>query len=159
MKKHIITLIALLSTISTLHAQTGEEIYTVKCISCHVINSPVGMQGTAGKVAFMKAFKALTAPPMDKVVMKVIGSYPDKKTFVNFVSTYITDPSLQKAVCGKRGIKQFGLMPPIGKSMTEEEKEKVSAWIFDTLGNTKVCKSCSACQSKPKENKDCGTTK
>lgn len=159
MKKIIITLATLLLATTTLHAQTGEEIYNTKCLSCHVINSPIDMQGASGTPKFTKAFHALVAPPMERVVMKVNGSYSNKETFVAFVSKYITNPSLEEAVCGKRGIKKFGLMPPIGKSMTDDEKTKVSSWIFDTIAS-KVGKSCSACKSEKKTEKgeDCDST-
>jgi len=49
---------------------------------------------------------------------------------VRFVSDYITNPSREKGVCLPMAYKVFGVMPPIGRTLSEEEKEAVSLWLY-----------------------------
>jgi len=67
----------------------------------------------------------IKAPPMEEVSARVKKFYPDEESFVRFVSDYITNPSRDKGVC-----EIFGVMPPVGRDMSEEEKKAVSLWLY-----------------------------
>jgi hypothetical protein len=116
MKKISILLALLFAT--GLYANNGEAIYKAKCASCHLINPPAAMSNP-GTPEFKKAINDLKAPPMSKVASMVKMEHESKEAFVNFVSDFITNPDASKAVCMKRAIAGFGLMPPIDKSMSE----------------------------------------
>ncbi len=143
-------LLALSFTLLSLHAQTGEEIFTSNCVACHAQTAPVGM-GERGTPAFKEAMSKLKAPPMPKVSMKLKMQLQDKEAFVAFVSDYITNPSKEKAKCNPRAVKAFGLMPPIGKSMSEAERKSVAEWMFETYAG-KSCSACSSCEGKKGKN-------
>lgn len=148
--KKISVILALLFA-SGLYANNGEEIFKARCASCHFINPPAAMS-KPGTPEFEKAINALKAPPMSKVASMVKMHHEGKEAFVNFISDFITDPDESKTVCMKRAIKGFGLMPPIDKSMSEEDKKAVSAWIYDNVSASKKTKrmKCGAgkCGSK-----------
>jgi uncharacterized low-complexity protein len=129
-----------LLTTFTLHAQTGAEIFEAKCAACHTKNIPEGMHNPDSK-ASKKMMMQMKAPPFAKVSMQLKKTFMSKDKFVAFVSDYITNPDAKKAHCNPMAVKRFGLMPPIGKSMSDEEKKTVSEWMFTTF-NTKSSAKC-----------------
>jgi len=139
-------LLALSFALLSLQAQTGEEIFVAKCSACHSKNMPQGMN-ERGTPAFREAMSKLKAPPMAKVSMKLKNAMPQKATFVAFVSEYIANPSKETAKCNPNAVKAFGLMPPIGKAMSEAERKTVAEWMFDTYEG--VCKT--KCKEKSHE--------
>jgi uncharacterized low-complexity protein len=145
MKKISILLALLFAT--GLYANNGEAIYKAKCASCHLINPPAAMS-SPGTPEFKKAINDLKAPPMSKVASMVKMEHESKEAFVNFVSDFITNPDASKAVCMKRAIAGFGLMPPIDKSMSEEDKKAVSAWIYDNVSASKKTKGMKCGEGK-----------
>ncbi len=72
----------------------------------------------------------IKAPPMSEVSARVKKFYPSEREFVEFVKDYITDPSREKGVCMPMAYKLFGVMPPIGRTLSEEEKEAVAIWLY-----------------------------
>ena len=72
----------------------------------------------------------LNAPPMNEVSARLKVFFKDEKSFKDFVKDYITNPSREKGKCMPMAFKMFGVMPPIGKSLTEEEKEAVATWLY-----------------------------
>jgi hypothetical protein len=129
MKKIILTL---LIAFVSVNAQTDIEIFGKKCAACHKENMPKEMTKE-----LMKTFRA---PPMAKISMKLKMKFKTQKEFVAFVTDYITNPSKDKSVCSERAIKNFGIMPPVGKSMTKKEKEDIANWLYTTFkSNGKGC--------------------
>jgi len=72
----------------------------------------------------------LKAPPMSEVSARVKKFYPEEERFVEFVKDYITNPSREKGVCLPMAFKIFGVMPPIGRTLSEEEREAVAYWLY-----------------------------
>ncbi|WP_281950930.1 c-type cytochrome [Nitrosophilus kaiyonis] len=118
-----------------IYAQEGKDIYKKYCASCHILKPPMGFM----KNKKMQHFDNIKAPPMAAVSKRVKMFYPKKEDFVRFVVDYIQNPSKEKGVCMPMAYKRFGTMPPIGKSLSDKEKEKVANFIY-TLNFT--CQAC-----------------
>ena len=150
MKKITAIFVLLFATLLSVNAEevTGQTIYDNKCAACHTLEMPDDMS-------------TMKAPPMSKVSAKIKHSFDDNKTaFVAFVEDYIQDPSEEKAKCMAKAIKNFGVMPPIGKAMSEEERNVVATWLFDNFDEKWDAKDCEGanCKGKKKEDK-CGSGK
>ena len=155
MKKIATILFLLFSTFITLNAKdiTGETIYDTKCKSCHMLNIPKEMT--------KKMLKDMKAPPMEKVSAKIKSSFDNNESkSIAFIADYIVSPDANKSLCMPRAIKAFGLMPPIGKSMSKEEVSTVSKWLITNFKNKwKVTEKGELCKSKVKCNGvDCNAT-
>ncbi len=136
MKK--LTLLFALCAITGLFGAEGEAIFKAKCSACHILTPPAGMMKGPGTPEFKNAMASLKAPPMVKVAQMAKMRYPKKESFVNFVTDYITNPDASKTVCMKKAIKGFGLMPPIGKSMSDAEKKAVAEWMYTLKPSKKM---------------------
>ena len=133
-----------------LFASSGEAIYKSRCAMCHAnkgIMSQEQMQTMrqkmqnatqeekmAMKQMMMEKMKKskMKAPPMPMVSMrlkKMLGG--DREKFIAFVEDYIQNPSQEKGFCMPMAYKRFGTMPPIGKTLTKEERATVAAWLYD----------------------------
>ena len=109
----------------------GYEVYRNNCSLCHMEK--------ASLFDFLKArLKVLSghrpenidAPPMNLVSARVKEFFPNEPEFIEFVKDYITNPSKEKGVCKPAAYSFFGVMPPIGQGMSEEEKEAVAYWMY-----------------------------
>lgn len=149
MKKAILFASLFMATL-TLQAQTGIEVFENKCVACHVKTPPAGM-GQRGTPEHREAMMKMKAPPMMKVAMKVKMAHPKKETFVAFVTDYIENPSKEKVLCNSNAVDHFGLMPPVGKTMTTEERAKVAEWMYDNFSDQKSCSACTSCEGKSKK--------
>ncbi|WP_461831986.1 c-type cytochrome [Aquifex sp.] len=114
----------------------GYEIYKRTCSACHVeYMSPEEIKKV--RMTVMKGGKPpISAPPMNEVSARVKHFYPNELEFIEFVKDYITNPSREKGVCMPMAFKLFGVMPPIGKTLTEEEKEAVAYWLYHRYKDT-----------------------
>ncbi len=110
------TILGLLLVGSSLFALSGEKVYDQHCASCHKMEMSKG---------------EMLAPPMPKVSQRLRQAIESKEKFVIFVKDYIQNPKRDKGYCGARAYQNFGTMPPIGESMTQEEIEVVSLWLFE----------------------------
>lgn len=108
----------------------GYEVYKKHCSACHrEYISHEEIRKIRERV--MKGERPpLAAPPMNEVSARVKHFFPDELDFVEFVKDYITNPSREKGVCMPMAFKLFGVMPPIGKNLSEEEKEAVAYWLY-----------------------------
>ena len=144
--RKITMIFALLLAAVSLQAQTGEEIFEAKCAACHLKTAPMAMN-KPGAAEFMAAMSKLKAPPFSRVTMRLKGSLQSKEKFVAFVADYIANPSKEKALCNPMAVKKFGLMPPVAKTMSKEERTKVAEWMYNRF-EMKACPSCASCKSK-----------
>lgn len=67
---------------------------------------------------------------MDRVSQRLKMNISSKEEFVSYVKDYIQNPSQEKGFCRPKAYKHFGVMPPIGKAMTEEERQLVAVWLY-----------------------------
>ena len=124
MKKTILS--SLLIT-SSLLAMSGESVYTKHCAVCHKMVKPK---------------HNLLAPPMPSVSKRLQRDIKSKKEIVAFVRDYIQNPSREKGHCSDKAFKRLGTMPPIGKSLTSEELDVISLWLYENFAHPEKIKSC-----------------
>ena len=124
MKKIILSLVLVASS---LFALDGHDVYAKHCASCHKMQKP--------KVG-------LLAPPMPSVSKRLQRDIDSKEEFVAFVKDYIQNPSKEKGHCSEKAFVNLGTMPPIGKSLTKEEIDTVSLWLFENFNHPDRLKSC-----------------
>ena len=153
MKKGLLVSLMLMGS---LFASSGQEVYEAKCAACHQIDMKMDMsmmQGMREKMqnatqeerqAMRKTMQeqmkkkmkeaGVRAPAMKMIAMRIKKMKgDDRDTFVAFVKDYIQNPSPDKGVCMPMAYKNFGVMPPIGKGMSEEERLAVSEWLYDNF--------------------------
>ncbi|MEY3002549.1 MAG: hypothetical protein RLZZ428_924 [Pseudomonadota bacterium] len=139
MKKLLLLPLILASTLVA--NQSGEAIFDAKCSACHPKIMPRDMQNNPmGSQKFMAMVATIKAPPLPRLVEHLQSQMSTKADFVAFVSDYITNPSLEKAKCRKGALERFGVMPAIGKAMSQEERHQVAAWMYDTHATPKMMK-------------------
>ena len=113
---------------------TGENVYNAKCVKCHMLEAPMNVEKVERMETMQEMMGSMKAPPMAMVSAKVkhaVGN--DKAAFTAFVIDYIKNPSQDKAVCMPMAIRRFGLMPPIGASMSMEERAAVALWLYENF--------------------------
>ena len=108
----------------------GYEVFRKTCSTCHLESVSPEKLRNIRKVVKSGGKPPLKAPPMSEVSARVKKFYPEEEEFVEFVKDYITNPSREKGVCLPMAYKLFGVMPPIGRTLSEEEKEAVSFWLY-----------------------------
>ncbi len=108
----------------------GFEVFKRSCASCHPISVPPEKIAKIKEVIKKGGKPPIKAPPMEEVSARVKKFYPDEESFVRFVSDYITNPSREKGVCLPMAYEIFGVMPAVGKGMSEEDKRAVSVWLY-----------------------------
>jgi len=114
----------------------GYEVYKKHCSACHVEKVSPEQIKKFRMMAIQGRRPPIVAPPMNEVSARVKKFYPNELEFINFVKNYITNPSREKGVCMPMAYKLFGVMPPIGKSLSEEEKEAVAYWLYHNYKET-----------------------
>jgi cytochrome c5 len=149
--------LTLLASASLFAAPSGEEIFDTKCTACHLKEMPSAMKNNPeGSPEFMTEVSKLKAPPLPRLVEYLKAQMESKEEFVAFVADYIANPSKEKAKCRKPAVENFGVMPPIGKAMSEDERKSVAEWIYSTQSASKSnCNTmkCAAGKCGGKEEK------
>ena len=108
----------------------GYQVYKKSCAACHWETVKPEQIRDIRKTVRAGGRPPFGAPPMSEVSARVKKFYPTEEKFVAFVKDYITNPSREKGVCMPMAYKIFGVMPPIGKGLSEEEKEAVAKWLY-----------------------------
>lgn len=126
MKIRSILLYTVLAT-STLFAQSGKELFTKHCTSCHT--TVVGLNESGGKVT-----KVYEAPYAKDVVNKLKIEIKTQEKFVSFLKDYINKPDKRKSLYGKKAIKNFGIMPSLKGAMTDSESTKLANYLYNDYG-------------------------
>ena len=113
--------------VSSLFALSGESVYTKHCASCHKMQKPKS---------------GLLAPPMPSVSKRLQRDIKSKENFIAFVKDYIQNPSQEKGHCSPKAFNNLGTMPPVGKSLTKEERDAVALWLYENFKHPEKIKSC-----------------
>lgn len=132
MKKLIITGLALMMA-NVAFATDGYQVYKKYCAACHVEKIPMEKMKQIEMMVKSGKRPPLKAPPFEEVSARLKHFFPSEDQFINFVVDYITNPSPEKAKCKPMALKMLGVMPPIGKGMTEEEKIAVAKWLYNNF--------------------------
>lgn len=160
-------LISLLFIASSLFAISGEDVYTQHCASCHTKDMMMDMGGMMQwREKMQSATKEerqtmrqkmmgemessdMKAPAMPMISMRIKHMTDSKEEFVAFVKDYIQNPSKEKGYCMPMAYKRFGVMPAVGKGMSEKERELVSQWLYDNFeGSWKDSMGGMMCENK-----------
>lgn len=135
-------LLILLLTSATLFSATGKTVFEKYCISCHLEKSLVGEEKAT-----------LKAPPMNRVSQRLKLNTSSKIEFVSYVKDYIQNPSREKGFCRPKAYERFGVMPPIGKAMTEDEHQLIAVWLYRHFKVSSGRSCANEDQKKSKTNK------
>ncbi|QOP44790.1 c-type cytochrome [Sulfurimonas paralvinellae] len=170
-------LLVLILGFASLQANSGEEVYKAKCVSCHVMKGMMDeTQMKAMRQKMQNASKeekmamrqmmmqkmqksGMKAPPMPMVSKRLKMMLKSRAEFITFVEDYIQNPSKEKGFCMPMAYKRFGTMPPIGKSLSKEERTAVASWLYDNFkGSWGGSMDGKMCEIKNK-NMKCGAGK
>ena len=113
------SLLILLLAATTLFSATGKTVFEKYCVSCHLEKSLVEEDKAT-----------LKAPPMNRVSQRLKMNTSSRQEFISYVKDYIQDPSREKGFCRPKAYARFGVMPPIGKAMTKEERQLIAVWLY-----------------------------
>ncbi len=127
-------LFSLLFLASLLFGADGYKVFQQKCASCHI-----EMITQKETIQRLKSGK-LKAPPMVEISNRIKSMIEitdedywlvHRRVVIAFIKDYITNPKLDDSMCREHAKMKFGAMPPIGKSLSEDEKQAVAEWIYD----------------------------
>jgi len=170
-------LVSVLLVASSLFALSGEEVYTQHCASCHTQDMMMSMDSMMDwrkkmqnsnkeekqtmRQNMMQKMQDhdMKAPSMPMISMRLKNMTDSKEKFVAFVKDYIQNPSQKKGYCMPMAYKRFGVMPAIGKGMSEEERDLVAQWLYDNFeGSWNDSMGGMMCDKK-NSNMKCGSGK
>lgn len=128
--KSLVVLATLFAT--TLSAQSGSELFTKNCSSCHanVLGVNVDLQGEYTKI--------YDAPYIKDLITKLKSITKNKEEFTAFIQSYINDPSKRKSLYGKKAIKKFGLMPSLKGALTDEEITILADYLYSGYSEQEI---------------------
>ena len=110
----------------------GGALLEQKCASCHNLDMPV------------KNFEKDVAPAMMRVTFHlknfVKSSNPaeHKSKVISFVQDYVINPSVDKSICDKDSLKEYGMMPSQKGKVSEDELFAIAGYMYDTYDNQKL---------------------
>lgn len=107
---------------STIFAsENSANLFEQKCSFCHLKQRP-----------HVDQMHLMVAPPINGVMFHVSERYPSKKEAVGFITDYIFNPALNKAVCMTHSIERFGVMPSQKGNLTPQEAKLIAEYLFDS---------------------------
>ena len=139
MKKTLLIALAFFGTLSLQAGADAETIFNSNCAVCHMkkpmMDKQKMMQMSREERMSMKQkmMENMKAPPMSKVSAKLKNDFKTKEAFVSFVKDYIVTPSKEKSHCMPMALERFGVMPPMGKGLSETELNNIANWLYDSF--------------------------
>ena len=130
--KNIVFFTAL--AISTLFAQTGEELFNKNCSACHA-----NVLGVVNDGGYENSYLT-PAPYVADLVSKLKEKTGSKEKFAVFIKEYIQNPDKRKTLYGKKAIKKFGLMPLLKGTMSDEEMAELTSYLYGYSENKMIKK-------------------
>ena len=104
----------------------GKALAKEKCSMCHNIDMPPKFSDNE------KAPPFFTVTVHLKDWIKAPTQTEAKAKFIEFVSSYPLNPSLDKAYCDKTSLKKYGLMPSLKGKVTKDELIAIANFMYDT---------------------------
>ncbi len=117
MKK--INVLAAIISIGILHA-SEVDLLKSKCATCHMLEKP-----TADMISDLKT------PPMEAVMYHTKLVKNDKEEIKSFIADYVRNPAAEKSVCESNKVQQYGVMPSLKGSISDEELSKISNYLIE----------------------------
>jgi hypothetical protein len=105
--------------LGTLHASEVDLVQS-KCATCHMLEKPTP-----------DMLPTLKAPPMEAVMYHTKLVKHDKDQIKAFISDYVINPAAEKSVCESNKVQQYGVMPSLKGSISEEELSKISDYLIE----------------------------
>ncbi|UPT77190.1 c-type cytochrome [Sulfurovum sp. XGS-02] len=105
--------------VSTLYAGDVDLVKT-KCATCHMLEKP-----TPDMIPTLKA------PPMGAVMYHTKLVMADKQAMKDFITDYVINPAAKKSVCESNKVQQYGVMPSLKGSITQEELSKIADYLIE----------------------------
>lgn len=101
----------------------GYQVYQKSCKVCHLATRKKQME-------YRRQGNTPGGPPIKRVALRLLAELPEKTNFIQFVDDFITNPSKEKALM-PNPVSKLGLMPPIGKAMSPEDRKAVAEWMYE----------------------------
>lgn len=112
MKKVMIGLLAaVLLNHAPLMAADGFSLYQSMCSACHVASG-----------------RPTVAPPLFGVKNHVMGAYPERQEFVEYIVQWVKNPQAERSLM-PGAVRRFGVMPTLPYS--ETDVRAVAGFIYD----------------------------
>ncbi len=104
-------------------AMSGEALFETNCAICHMTEKPTPQTRAT-----------MLAPPAMGVMFNLKTAFKDDKVAtLAFMRDYVIEPSATKAKCIPQAIKRFGIMPSVKGTLTPEQLEVVTEYMYDTF--------------------------
>jgi len=133
-------LLATIISVGTLHA-SEIDIVKLKCASCHMLEKP-----TADMIPNLKA------PPMEAVMYHAKLVMDDKKTIKSFIADYVINPAAEKSVCESNKVQQYGVMPSLKGTISDEELSQISNYLIEYYPSKEFVSMINEIQKNDKMN-------
>jgi len=114
----------------------GYEVFKKHCQACHIEYATPEKMREIVRIVRQGGKPPIAAPPMNEVSARVKYYFPEEDEFIDFVVDYITEPAREKGLCKPKAFELFGVMPPIGKNLSEEERKAVAYWMYHRYEDT-----------------------
>lgn len=138
----ILTLVTTASLLVSFSMAKGsndpEMIYQKKCAMCHIVGKP---QTDA-------QMKSMVAPPIDVAMSGVVitidamegplGDEELRAESIEFLKDYLFNPTREKTNCEDMVVEKFGMMPSLKGFLSQEQRDIVVPWVFDTFKPEKI---------------------
>lgn len=116
--KKINILAAVIMGVSTLYASEVDLVKS-KCATCHMLEKPSP-----------DMIPTLKAPPMEAVMYHTKLVMNDKDKIKAFIADYVVDPAANKSVCESNKVQQYGVMPSLKGSISQDELSTISEYLI-----------------------------
>ena len=89
----------------------NELFFNGNCVTCHSKN------------------KSISAPSIAQIKERYINAFPNKKYFINYMSTWVKNPNVERSLMDD-AIKKYELMPELGFDLNT--LKDISQYIYET---------------------------
>jgi cytochrome c len=109
----------------------GKMLLEQKCMNCHNLDMPA------------KTAPDEPAPPMMAVAFHIKSNMQNahisdaKINYVEFIKTYVMQPSLETSFCDKESLQKYGLMPSQKGNLSLDELEAIALYMYEHYDQTK----------------------
>ncbi|MBT8349028.1 MAG: hypothetical protein HKP62_06260 [Sulfurovum sp.] len=138
--KRINVLTAAIIGIGILHA-SEVDLLKSKCATCHMLEKP-----TADMIPNLKA------PPMEAVMYHTKLVKNDKEEIKVFIADYVRNPAAEKSVCESNKVQQYGVMPSLQGSISDEELSRISDYLIEHYPSKEFVEMITEIQKNDKMN-------
>lgn len=110
----------------------GESLAKAKCSACHNLDFP------AKTSDHEKAPPFYTVTHHVKQAIEAGTDYERRMKFIDFVSDYPLNPSVEKSYCDKVSLKYYGLMPSQKGKVTKTELKAIASYMYNRYDQKKL---------------------